>query len=83
MMNRTQRTIGLSAFVMLAVLGTGWALEKASGRSHTQGATSVSGPARPRGAVTTPLWREPVDAQPAGTDSSPEYDRSDLALSQG
>jgi len=24
-----------------------------------------------------------VDAQPAGTDSSPEYDRSDLALSQG
>jgi hypothetical protein len=83
MMNRTQRTIVLSAFVMLAVLGTGWALEKASSRSHTQGGAAVSGPAKTRDAVTTPLAREPLDAQPAGTDPSPEYDRSDLILSQG
>ena len=53
MANRTWRTIGLIAFVMLVVLGT------------------------------TPLSREPLDMQPAATDSNPEYDRSDLILSQG
>src|ERR1700751_1288778 len=29
-MNKTRRTIGLSALVILVVLGTGWALEKAA-----------------------------------------------------
>jgi hypothetical protein len=83
MMNRTRRTIGLSAFVMLVVLGTGWALEKASSNSHKQGGAAVSEPAKASDAVTTPLAREPLDVQPAATDSSPEYDRSDLILSQG
>jgi len=81
MANRTRRTIGLSAFVVLVVLGTGWAIEKASSNSHRQGGAAVSEPAKANDAVTTPLSREPLDVQPAATDS--EYDRSDLILSQG
>jgi hypothetical protein len=83
MMNRTRRTIGVSAFVVLAVLGTGWALEKASSSSHRQGGAPVSEPASASDAVTTPLSREPLDVQPAAPNSSQEYDRSDLILSQG
>lgn len=83
MMNRTRRTIGLSAFVILVVLGTGWALEKTHGNSQRQGGAVVSEPAKASDAVTTPLSREPLDVQPAATDSSPAYDRSDLILSQG
>ena len=83
MMNRTRRTIGVSAFVVLAVLGTAWALEKASSNSHRQGGAAVSEPAKASDPATAPLSREPSDVQPAGTDSSPEYDRSDLILSQG
>lgn len=83
MVNRTRRTIGLSAFVMLVVLGTGWALEKASSNSHRQSGAAVNEPAKASDAVTTPLSREPMEVQPAATDSSPEYDRSDLLLSQG
>jgi hypothetical protein len=79
-MNRTRRTIGLSAFVMLVVLGTGWAVERAS---HTPGAAAVSEPAMARDAVAAPVSREPMDVQPVATDSSQEYDRSDLLLSQG
>jgi hypothetical protein len=79
-MNRTRRTIGLSAFVMLVVLGTGWAVERAS---HTPGAAAVSEPAMARDAVVAPVSREPLDVQPVATDSSQEYDRSDLLLSQG
>ncbi len=82
-MNRTRRTIGLSAFGMLVVLGTGWALEKASSNSHTQSGAAVSEPAKASDAVTTPVSRETLDVQPAATYSSPEYDRSDLTLSQG
>jgi hypothetical protein len=82
-MNRNWRTIGLSAFVMLAVLGTGWALENTSSGSRTQGTAAVSGPAKASDPVTTPATREPSDVRPAATDSSPEYDRSDLILSQG
>ena len=83
MMNRTWRTIGVSAFVTLAVLGTGWALEKASSGSRTQGTAAISGPAKTSDPVTTPATREPSDVRPAATNSSPEYDRSDLTLSQG
>jgi len=81
MANRTRWTIGLSAFVVLVVLGTGWAIEKASSNSHRQGGAAVSEPAKASDAETTPLSREPLDVQPAATDS--EYDRSDLILSQG
>jgi hypothetical protein len=83
MKNRTRRTIGLSALVILIVLGTGWALEKASSNSHRQGGAAVSEPAKASDAVTTPVSREPLDVRPAATDSSQEYDRSDLLLSQG
>jgi hypothetical protein len=70
--NRTRRTIGLSAFLILAAMGTGWALAKTS-----------SVPANDRPAVSEPArddTRRP-DIQPAATDS--EYDRSDLLLSLG
>jgi hypothetical protein len=83
MMSRTRRTIGVSAFVVLAVLGTGWALEKASSSSHKQGGAAVSEPAKASDAGTAPVSQEPMDVQPAATDSSQEYDRSDLILSQG
>ena len=82
-MNRNWRTIGFSGFVMLAMLGTGWAVEKASSGSRTQGSAAASGPAKASEPVTTPGTREPSDVRPAATDSSPEYDRSDLILSQG
>jgi hypothetical protein len=65
---------------MLVVLGTGWAVEKASS-NHRQGGAAVSEPAKANDAVTAPLSREPLDVRPAATDS--EYDRSDLLLSQG
>ena len=74
-MNRTRRTIGLSVFVMLVVLGTGWALEKkASSNFQKQGGTATTEPAKAS---------EPSDVEPAATDSDQEYDRSDLPLSQG
>jgi len=75
MMTRTRRTFVVGAFILLAVLGTAWALERA---------TSLA-PARD-GAVI-----EPAKADELGTtgrpviapDQTPEYDRSDLILSQG
>lgn len=75
-MNRTRLAIGLSAFVMLAALGTDWALEKAYSNSHRLGGAAVSEPAKTSDAVAT----TPVDV-PAATEQ--EYDRSDLLLSQG
>lgn len=81
MSKTTRRTIGISALVMLVVLGTGWALERAASSPHTQGGAAVSEPAKGRDALTTPA-PEPFDVQPAATDSQ-EYDRSDLLLSQG
>lgn len=80
-MNKTRRMIGLSALVILVVLGTGWALAKASGSHPPRGA--VSEPAKPSDAVTTPSSLELRDTQPAATESSQEYDRSDLLLIQG
>ena len=78
-MNRTRRTIGLSVFVMLVVLGTGWALEKkASSNSHKQGGAAVTEPAK----ASEPS-DESFEVKPAATDSNQEYDRSDLVLSQG
>ena len=81
-MSKTRRTIGLSAFVILAVLGTGWALEKTASTSRTHGGAAVGEPAKASDAVTSPVSGEP-DERPAATDSNQEYDRSDLILSQG
>lgn len=78
-MTRTQRTIGIGAFVMLAVLGTGWALEK--GYSTQRGVASDE-PAVETDPVNAPDSIQPVDERPANG-ASQEYDRSDLILSQG
>ena len=81
-MNRTRRTIGISAFVILAVLGTSWALEKGySNSSHARG-TAINEPAS-NDADSASQASEPMYEPAAATDSSPEYDRSDLILSQG
>jgi hypothetical protein len=72
-MKMTQRMIGLSVLVILAVLGTGWAVERAS---HPQRGVDISSPAQPSDSASTPV----PDERPAATE---EYDRSDLLLSQG
>ena len=83
MMNKTRWTIGLSALVILIVLGTGWALEKGSQqRSPARRGRSQRAREGER-RVTAPSSQEPKDEQPAATDASQEYDRSDLILSQG
>ncbi len=82
-MSKTRRTIGLSAFVMLAVLGTGWPLEKATSPARTHRGGAVGEPAKASDAVTAPVSGERLDLKPAATDSNQESDRSDLILSQG
>jgi hypothetical protein len=82
-MSKTLRTLGISAFLMLVVCGTGWAVEKRPGNSHSQVGAAVTAPATENDAVTEPLSRESLDLRPGDTDSSQEYDRSDLILSQG
>jgi len=79
-MTRTQRTIGISAFVMLAVLGTGWALEKGYG---TQRGVASDEPSAQTDPINAPDSIQPADEQPAAGGASQEYDRSDLLLSQG
>ena len=61
-MTRTQRTIGISAFVMLAVLGTGWALEK--GYSSQRGFASDE-PSAESDPINAPDSTQPMDEQPA------------------
>jgi hypothetical protein len=75
-MNKTRWMIALGVLVTLVVLGTDLALEKAFSKA------AVREPAKTSDAVATPVNLEPVD-MPAATDSSQEYDRSDLLLSQG
>ena len=72
-MTKTQRLIGLAVLVILAVLGTGFAVDRAS---HPQRGIDTSTPAQPSDSASTPV----PDERPAATD---EYDRSDLLLSQG
>ncbi len=61
-MTRTQRTIGISAFVMLAVLGTGWALEKGY---STQRGVAADEPAMEIDPINAPDSSQPMDEQPA------------------
>ena len=75
----TWRKIGVSAFVVLVVLGTGLALERTSSTADMQGGAAISESANTIDAVPTPV--SPV--QPAATSANEEYDRSDLLLSQG
>jgi len=72
-MDSTRRTIGLALFIIFAVVGSGWAVEKAFIKSYARGGAPVVEPAR---APLTP------SATPAATNDV-EYDRSDLILSQG
>jgi len=72
-MTKTQRLIGLSVLAILLVLGTGWAVERAS---HPERGVDTSAPAQPSDSASTPV----PDERPAATD---EYDRSDLLLIQG
>ena len=74
-MTRTRGLIGV-AFVLLAVLGTAWALEH-----RGTGLRTEHGAPRDVGTPTT------VAPQESGAnrviDAQPEYDRSDLLLTQG
>ena len=78
-MNKTRWMIALGVLVTLVVLGTDLALEKAFSQ---HGKAAVVEPVKMSDAAVTPVKLEPVD-MPAATDSSQEYDRSDLLLSQG
>jgi hypothetical protein len=81
-MSRSRRAIGI--FTILAVLATGWALEKSYSYSHAKDETAVIEPTK---ASTELRTSEPSAAsaggQPAPADANWEYDRSDLLLSQG
>jgi hypothetical protein len=81
-MSKTRQTIGISAFVMLVGFGTGWALDEISGNSPAQSGAAIER-VNKNNAVTAPVSRESLGTPPAATDSSQEYDRSDLILSQG
>jgi len=72
-MSRTRRTFGLGAFLLLAVLGTAWALDRTSSASRSHEAPRIIEPARDGSAI-------PPAATPA---PGSEDDRSDLVLSQG
>ena len=80
-MNKGRQMISVSAFVALVALGTGWALGTTLSNSRTQAGAAVAESAKASEAGTVSPDRKPVNAQP--TDSNPEYDRSDLSLSQG
>jgi hypothetical protein len=73
-MDSTRRTIALALFIIFAVVGSGWALEKAFINSYARGGAPVVEPA------AAPVTSEPSD-RPAPKDV--EYDRSDLLLMQG
>jgi len=68
---------------MLVVLGTGWAIEKTASNAPRQSEDVTSEPAKANDADATPFLGEPVDVQPAATDSRQENDRSDLILIHG
>jgi len=75
-MNKTGHAIVLGALVML-VLGTDWALERAFSHYHPQDGAAVSEPAPPSSdSVASTLACEPSDV-PAAADSSREPARSD------
>jgi hypothetical protein len=86
-MNITRRAIGIGVVVVLGVLGTGWALEKAASGSRTHDGGAAIERTRigdPDGAPRTGATPDDAVVRPAPTnDSIQEYDRSDLILIQG
>ena len=83
-MNETRRAMGIGALTVLAVMGTGWAIERAATSAHKPGAGVVE-PVKVRLAEPAAPASEPRDESAGGVpvDSSLEFDRSDLILSQG
>ena len=77
-MSKTRRMIGLGVLVTLTVLGSGWALERAASHSHGPGSSFLS-PAKTGDTPATPA----ASSERPAADLGPEYDRSDLLLSQG
>jgi hypothetical protein len=86
-MNITRRAIGIGVVVVLGVLGTGWALEKAASGSRTHDGGAAIERTRtgaPDGAPRTGATPDDAAVRPAPTNHSiQEYDRSDLILIQG
>jgi hypothetical protein len=86
-MTMTRRAVGIGAVIVLAVLGTGWALEKAASSSRTHG--GAGGIERTRTGDTAGAPRTGAPPNDAAvrptptTDSIQEHDRSDLILVQG
>ena len=83
-MNRTRRAIGIGTVVLLAALGTGLALEKPSSHFGAPVGATVPATRKATDPVIAPVSSTPAPAQAgAASNSSEEYDRSDLLLSQG
>lgn len=86
-MSMTRRAVGIGVVVVLAVLGTGWALEKAASNSRAHGGGAAIERTRESGPDSSPRAGDPqgdAAVRPAPTsDSIQEYDRSDLILIQG
>ena len=78
------RTISISAVILLAVLGTGWALEK--GYSTQRGVASDE-PTAESNPVNAPGSTQPMDEQPAASGArhsstaTPRRSRADIGLS--
>ena len=86
-LNMTRRAVGIGAVIVLAVLGTGWALEKAASSSRTHGGAGVIERTRTGDTDGAPRTGAPPNAaavRPTPTTVSiQEHDRSDLILVQG
>jgi hypothetical protein len=80
-MTRARRAIGFGVLVMLLALGTRWIVERAIRGSHALGGAAIRGSHSDGGAATGEPAKPNDGVRPAATD--PEYDRSDLILSQG
>jgi hypothetical protein len=79
--NRARRRVGLRVLVVFLALGTGWLLERAIRGPHALGGAPIGEPRSNGGAATGAPAPPSGGVRPASTE--PEYDRSDLILSQG
>jgi hypothetical protein len=83
-MKGTGRAIVIGSVVLLAAMGTGVAVERASSHSRTPSVATVPASLKATDTVIVPVSSAPERAQAGATSSSSEeYDRSDLLLSQG
>ena len=82
-MKGTRRAIGIGSVVLFAALGTGLALGTPFGHTSTPGVAIVPASPKATETVIAPVSSAPERTQTGAADSSQEYDRSDLLLSQG